>query len=55
MSAKKVEAREKLVSAVLRLVSSERDQPNAHYSDEVDYCHDMIDQAAKELVEAPED
>lgn len=44
-------ARDKLIKAVLRRVSSERDEPNAHYADELDYCDDMILQAAYELVD----
>lgn len=49
-----INAREKIISYVLRLLSSERDDAYAHYSDEIDYCHDMILEAAKELVKAAE-
>lgn len=44
-----LEARERLIQAVLRLVASERSEPHAHYGDELDYCHDMILEAAQGL------
>jgi hypothetical protein len=53
MSREQLEAQEKLIKAVLRRVSSERDEPHANFDDELDYCNDMIFAAAKELVEAP--
>jgi hypothetical protein len=44
-------AREKLIRAVIRRLGSERDdQADAHWGDELDYCDDMILEAARELV-----
>lgn len=37
-----VKAREDLIRAVLRRVSSERDDPNAYFDAELEYCDDMI-------------
>lgn len=45
-------ARNQLVKAVLRYVSSELDEPHAHYDAELELCEDMIFRAAKELINA---
>ncbi len=47
-------ARAKLTRACLRRLASEYDDPHAHYDDELEYCDDMILEAAKELVAAHE-
>lgn len=48
------EARERLISVVLRRLGSERDEQNAHYADELDYCDDLLLEAAENLVRAYE-
>jgi hypothetical protein len=55
-SAKQAVARERLIVMVLRHLSSERsEQDDAHYGDELDYCNDLILDAARELVRAAEE
>jgi hypothetical protein len=49
------DARIKLAKVVLRYLSSEMDEPNAHYDDELDLCNDMTEEAAKEFVQAMEE
>lgn len=48
-------ARELIVRIVLRLVAAERDEPNAYYAAEIEYCDDELDKAALELVRAGAD
>lgn len=40
------------MQVALRRLSSERDEPNAHFDDELEYCDDLLVEAARELVEA---
>jgi hypothetical protein len=49
------EARERVIDAVLRLVSSERAGPSSSYEAEIELCHDMIEEAARALVAAAEE
>lgn len=42
--------RDKLTQAVLRKLMSEMDEPNANYAAELEYCDDMILEAARELI-----
>lgn len=55
MSDKKIKAREQVIQSVLRLVSSERDEPHAHYDDELNYAQDWLDHTAYELAEVIKD
>lgn len=40
----------RLRKAVLRYVASEMDEPHAHYDAELEYCQDMVLQAARDLI-----
>ena len=44
-----ISRRENLMRWCLRRAGSERDQPNAHYDAELEYCDDQIALAAREL------
>jgi hypothetical protein len=50
MSYEESKLREELIRAVLRRVLSERaDESSPNYAAELEYCDDMIDEAAKKL------
>jgi hypothetical protein len=47
-----IAAREKIIGAVLRRLTGERQEPHAHWSAELEYSDDLIFEAARELVAA---
>lgn len=47
-----IQARENVISAVLRILSSERDQEHAHAADEAEYANEQLAIAARELTQA---
>jgi hypothetical protein len=46
-----IAARENLIRQVLRLLSGEREEPHAHYDDEIDHAEELIALAARDLAE----
>lgn len=42
--------RDRLIEACVRWHTSEQDEPNAYYAAELEYCEDMILEAAQALV-----
>ena len=51
----KAEWRERLLGALQRRAQSEQaDETHAHYADELDYCDDMIEEAARHVLGKPD-
>ena len=44
-----IDARERVIRSVLRLVASERDDAHAAYDAELEYANDMLDEAVLDL------
>lgn len=47
-----LDAKEQLIRAVLRLVSSERDESHANYDAELEYCNEMLFEAAAAYIKS---
>jgi hypothetical protein len=51
LNAEYVVTRNRLIEACVRWHTSEQDQPNAYYAAELEYCEDMIAEAALAFVQ----
>lgn len=50
MSTERIAATEQIIQVVLRMLSNEHSEPHAHLGDDMEYCEDMLLDAARRLV-----